>query len=260
MAEIIDSHAHLAWESFQDDQEDVIRRALEKGVAQIVHAGVDLSNREEMARLARQHESIYISFGLHPHEASTWSPRLEDELAEALAGSKVVAVGECGLDYYYNHSDREAQRRAFAAQVQMACQLDLPLIVHSRDAWEDTFSILKTYGQGLVRGVFHCFTGGPAQLPEIEALDFYVSFSGIVTFKNAADIQAAARLVKADRLLVETDCPYLAPVPYRGKRNEPAYVWLVAQKVAEIRQVALDDLARTTTENARRLFRLPVPR
>jgi TatD DNase family protein len=257
MRAIIDSHAHLAWESFKEDQEEVIERAFAAGVVQIVHAGVDLDSIPEMQALAKRYERIYVGFGLHPHEAKDWSPEAEERLAAALEHEKAVAVGECGLDFYYNHSDRQSQMAAFAAQVKLARRTGKPLIIHSRDAWEETFDILESEGGGEVRGVFHCFTGGPAQLPRIEALDFYVSFSGIVTFKTAADIQAAAPLVRADRVLVETDCPYLAPIPYRRKRNEPSYVWMVAQKVADLRGITLDELAALATANARRLFGLP---
>ncbi len=257
MKAIIDSHAHLAWDSFAEDQKEVIERAFESGVVQIVQAGVDLPSIPEMIDLAERYGQIFLGFGLHPHEAKLWSSEAEQTLKEALAHPKAVAVGECGLDYYYNHSDRQSQLTAFRQQVRIARDLNKPLIVHSRDAWENTFSILETEGGRQVTGVFHCFTGGPEVLPAIEALDFYVSFSGIVTFKSAANIQAAARLVKNDRLLVETDCPYLAPQPMRGKRNEPAYVWMVADKLAELRGVSVEEIAQTTMSNARRLFALP---
>lgn len=257
MRAIIDSHAHLAWDSYQEDQKEVMERAVKAGVVQIVHAGVDLTSIAEMLRLAEQYSQIYLGFGLHPHEARFWNSQAEATLRQALRETKAVAVGECGLDYYYKHSDEQSQLTAFKAQVRMARELGKPLIVHTRDAWEDTFAVLEQEGGSQLRGVFHCFTGGPEMLPRIEALDFYVSFSGIVTFKSAGHVQAAAALVREDRLLVETDCPYLAPQPVRGKRNEPAYVWMVAEKLAELRGTALDDIARLTTDNARRLFALP---
>jgi len=259
MKSIIDSHAHLAWDSYAEDQQAVIERAFQSGVVQIVHAGVDLNSIPEMIALADQYSEIFVGFGLHPHEARLWSNEAETVLREALAHPKAVAVGECGLDFYYNHSDRQSQLTAFAQQVRIARELGKPLIVHSRDAWEDTFAVLKQEGSGQISGVFHCFTGGPEVIPPIEQLDFYVSFSGIVTFKKAADIQAAAPLVRENRLLVETDCPYLAPQPVRGKRNEPAYVWMVAEKLAELRGVSVEALAQLTVDNARRLFALPIP-
>jgi TatD DNase family protein len=259
MKAIIDSHAHLAWDSYAEDQKEVIERAFHSGVVQIVHAGVDLTSIPEMISLADQYSEIFLGFGLHPHEAKLWNNEAECALRKALAHPKAVAIGECGLDYYYNHSDRQSQLTAFASQVRMARELSKPLIVHSRDAWEDTFAILNEEGGGQVQGVFHCFTGGPEVLPAIEDLDFYVSFSGIVTFKKAANIQAAAPLVKGNRLLVETDCPYLAPQSVRGKRNEPAYVWMVAEKLGELRGASVDAIAQITTDNARRLFGLPIP-
>ncbi|HEY9868656.1 MAG TPA: TatD family hydrolase [Candidatus Obscuribacterales bacterium] len=259
MREIIDSHAHLAWESYAEDQKAVLERAFQAGVVQIVHAGVDMTTVSEMIALAEQYPQIFLGFGLHPHEARFWSEETEAALRRALAHPRAVAVGECGLDYYYHHSDRQSQLMAFKAQVSLARELGKPLIVHSRDAWDDTFAVLEELEAPELGGVFHCFTGGPEVLPKIESLDFYVSFSGIVTFKNAQNIQEAARLVPEDRILVETDCPFLAPQPVRGKRNEPAYVWMVAEKVAELRAVSVAEIARSTTDNARRLFRLPVP-
>lgn len=258
MREIIDSHAHLAWESYAADQKAVIERAFQAGVVQIVHAGVDMTTVSEMIALAEEYPQIFLGFGLHPHEAKFWSRETEATLRSALEHPRAVAVGECGLDYYYNHSDRQSQLKAFRAQVSLARELGKPLIVHSRDAWDDTFAVLEDQGGHRTGGVFHCFTGGPDVLPKVKSLDFYVSFSGIVTFKNAGDIQQAARLVREDRILVETDCPFLAPQPVRGKRNEPAYVWMVAEKVAELRGVSLEQVARVTTDNARRLFGLPV--
>jgi TatD DNase family protein len=257
MKSIIDSHAHLAWDSYAEDQKDVIARAFQSGVVQIVHAGVDLVSIPEMIKLSDDYEQIYLGVGLHPHEAKLWDSQAEEALRQAAAHPKVVAIGECGLDFYYNHSDRESQINAFRAQIRLARQLAKPLIIHTRDAWPDTFAILEEEEAGKVGGVFHCFTGSPAQLPQIKKLDFYVSFSGIVTFNKAQDIQDAAKLVDENRMLVETDCPYLAPQPMRGKRNEPAYVWMVASKLAELRNVSQEQIADVTVKNTRRLFQLP---
>jgi TatD DNase family protein len=257
MVGIIDSHAHLTWESFESDQKEVIARAFEKNVVQMVQAGVDLKTIPEGEQLAEEYEHIYIGVGVHPHEAKFWNEEADATVRAAAKHPKCVGIGECGLDYHYNHSDHDQQVNAFRAQVRIARELHKPLIIHTREAWDETFEILNGEGGGEVRGVFHCFTGGPEVLPEIERLDFYVSFSGIITFNKAKEIQAAAPLVKPDRLLVETDCPYLAPVPHRGKRNEPAYVWFVAQKVADLRGDSLENIANLTAANARRLFGLP---
>jgi TatD DNase family protein len=257
MVQIIDSHAHLTWESFEADQKDVIQRAFDKNVVQMVQAGVDLKTIPEAKKLAEEYERIFIGVGVHPHEAKYWNAEADREIREAAAHPKCVAIGECGLDYHYNFSEKDQQTSAFRAQVRIARDLQKPLIIHTREAWDETFEILQSEGGGEVRGVFHCFTGGPEVLPQIEELDFYVSFSGIVTFNKAKEIQAAAPLVRSERLLVETDCPYLAPVPHRGKRNEPSYVWFVAQKIADLRNDSLDNIAVQTAQNARRLFGLP---
>lgn len=257
---IVDSHAHLGWDSFAEDRDEVIRRAFESGVVQIVQAGVYLNGMEETILIAETYPNIFFAVGLHPHEAKDWndseSPGL---IRDFTSHPKLVAIGECGLDYHYNHSDPETQRQVFAKQVKLARQLDKPLILHTREAWDDTFEILRRVGEGKVRGVFHCFTGTRDVLPAIREIDFYVSFSGIVTFPKSTDIQDAAREIGEDRIMVETDCPYLAPQGFRGKRNEPAYVWKVAEKLAELRGTQLDAIAASTSQNARTLFGLPQP-
>lgn len=258
MRTIIDSHAHLGWDSFKEDRDEVIQRALGEGIVQIVQAGVDLKSIDDQLTLADQYNHIYNGVGLHPHEAKYWDDDSANKMRAAAKHHSVVAIGECGLDFYYNHSDRDSQISVFKQQVELALELDLPVIIHTRDAWEETFDVLMPK-KGKLRGVFHCFTGGPDVLPAIKELDFYVSFSGIVTFNSAKDIQAAAPLVAGDRITVETDCPYLAPQGKRGKRNEPSFIWLTAQKVATLRSMELDELARITSENARRLFGLPLP-
>ncbi len=257
MRAIIDSHAHVVREYFPDDQDQVIARAFESGVVQMVNPGVVLGNIDELFELSRKYDRLYIALGLHPHEAKDWNASAEASLREAATQPKVVAIGECGLDFYYNHSEPDQQRHAFAAQIRIARELKKPIIVHCRDAWDEVMTLLETEGNGEIRGVFHCFTGGPQLLPRIAALDFYISFSGIVTFKNAKEIQAAAKEAPADRILVETDCPFLAPQQMRGKRNEPAYVWHVAEKVAELRNEELDALCARCVDNTRALFNLP---
>ena len=254
---IIDSHAHLGWDSFAEDRNEVIQRAFAEGVRPIVNAGVDLKGIPELLSLADEFQEIFVGIGLHPHEAKFWTDQSADEIRKAAKHQKVVAIGECGLDYFYNHSERETQLLVFSEQIKLAVELEKPLIIHTRDAWDDTFNLLREHGQGKVRGVFHCFTGGPEVIPTIKELDFYVSFSGIVTFPKAGDLQAAAPLVDSERLMVETDCPYLAPQGKRGKRNEPAFVWIVAEKLAQLRGVSKSEIAELTSRNARRLFSLP---
>jgi TatD DNase family protein len=256
---IVDSHAHLGWESFKEDRDDVIKRAFDQGISQIVQAGVDFVSLPECLEIAEKYANIFNGVGLHPHEAKHWNADSADVVRDAFRHPSVVAIGECGLDYFYNHSERETQLQVFREQVRLCRELNKPLIIHTRDAWDDTFQIIHEEGKGEVKGVFHCFTGGPAQMPEIERIDFYVSFSGIVTFKKSADIQAAAPMVKPSRILVETDSPYLAPEGKRGKRNEPSFVWITAQKLATLRATDLSEIAEQTSENARRLFSLPSP-
>ena len=256
---IVDSHAHLGWESFKDDRKEVIERAFAGGVCQIVQAGVDFTSLPECLEIAEQYPNIWNTVGLHPHEARHWNTDSADIIRDAFRHRSVVAIGECGLDFYYNHSERQTQLEVFRAQVRLCRELCKPLVIHTRDAWDDTFKILKEEGKGELKGVFHCFTGGPSQMPEIENLDFFVSFSGILTFKSATDIQAAALLVGNHRLLVETDCPYLAPQGKRGKRNEPFFVWITAEKLAALRKCSLDEIAEQTSLNARALYSLPDP-
>lgn len=256
---IIDSHAHVVSEYFQDETDAVIKRAFDADVIQIVNPGVVTKNIPELLALAEKYHQISVGVGIHPHDAKDWSDKEEQTIREAAKHEKVVAIGECGLDFYYNNSEHDVQIHAFRQQIKIAKSLDKPVIVHCRDAWQEALEILESENQdGKLKGVFHCFTGGPDLIPRIASLNFYVSFSGIVTFKNAKEIQEAAKLVTWDKFLVETDCPFLAPQKVRGKRNEPSFVWMVAEKLAELRCVPLEEIAFQATENARKLFKLPV--
>jgi TatD DNase family protein len=212
----------------------------------------------ELLALADKYNHIYIGLGVHPHEAHKWTNAMEERLRQACLHPKVVAIGECGLDFYYNNSSPESQFHALKRQIQIAKDFGKPLIIHCRDAFDQLKELLR--GEEFKQKcVLHCFTGSPATLDDMAEFDCYISFSGIVTFPNAKDIQAAATLVASERLLVETDCPFLAPQKVRGKRNEPANVWMVAEKLAELRAASLDEIADTCSKNARRLFNLPEP-
>jgi TatD DNase family protein len=257
---IIDSHCHVVKEYFAEDQDAVITRAIEKGVGQLVNPGVSLADADEVVQLTEKYEQLFGGVGVHPHEAKSWSAESEGKMRAVAGREKIVAIGECGLDFFYKLSEPEIQKDVFARQVRLACELNKPVIVHCRDAWDECLDILEREGRGAVKGVFHCFTGGPEILPRIKALDFFVSFSGIVTFPKSDQIQKAAPLVPLNRILVETDCPYLAPQKMRGKRNEPAFVWMVAEKIAELRGMTLEEAARACAENASALFSLPPPR
>jgi TatD DNase family protein len=254
---VIDSHCHVVREYFAHDQAEVIERALSSGVKYLVNPGCSLADAEEVLELTRLYKPLYGGVGIHPHEAKTWDAGSEAKIKHYAGQEKIVGIGECGLDYYYNHSEPETQRTVFAHHVRIARELNLPVIVHCRDAWDECMDIIEEAGKNEVDGVFHCFTGGPELLPRIARLGFYMSFSGIVTFKKSEAIQEAARLAPSDKILVETDCPYLAPQKVRGKRNEPAYVWMVAEKVAELRGISLKEVADFSAQNTCRLFKLP---
>lgn len=256
-AGIIDSHAHLMQEYFKDSLDEVVERTFARKVVQMVNPAVIVNNAEELLELCQKNPNIYMALGQHPHEAKDWTQADAEKLDSMLGHEKIVAVGECGLDFYYNHSEREVQLHVFREQIKLAKKHKKPVVVHCRDAWQDCLDILKDEQDPNLSGVFHCFTGGPELLPAINELDFYVSFSGILTYKTATEIQEAASLVKKDRMLVETDCPYLAPIPMRGKQNEPSFVWWTAQKLAEIKGMTLEETALATSENTRRLFNLP---
>ncbi len=229
--------------------DDVLNSAHAAGVTAFITVGCDRNSSQRAIDVAAAHEDVWASVGLHPHEAALGV----DSIRDLLAAPRVIAVGEAGLDYYYDHSPRDEQKIAFAEQIAIAHQLDLPLIIHTRDAWDDTFDILVTEGVPQ-RTIFHCFTGGPNEARRCLDLGAYLSFSGIVTFKSATDVAEAAVLCPSDRLLVETDSPYLAPVPKRGQANRPENVALVGAHVARLRNAEPDDVAHLTSNNARIAF------
>ena len=249
-----DNHCHLDDDRLPGGPAAAIERAHAAGVARLITVGVDREHSLRQIAIAQAHDDVWATVGLHPHEAGQGV----DSIVDLLDQPKVVAVGECGLDYYYDHAPRDAQRLAFAEQVALAHERGLALVIHTRDAWDDTFAVLDA--QGLPeRTIFHCFTGGPVEARACLDRGGYLSFSGIVTFKTADDLRAAARLVPGDRLLIETDAPYLAPVPHRGRTNEPAYVPLVAACLAEVRGEPLAAIALHSLRNAAVAFALPQP-
>lgn len=254
---LIDTHTHLDDARYHDDRETVIARAREAGVEAFVTIGCDLLSSQAAVALANQYDCIYAAIGVHPHEVRHITNGWYDELRWLAQQKKVVAYGEIGLDYHYNHSSPKEQRARFREQVQLARELKLPIIIHTREAQEDTITILREEKASEVGGVFHCFSGDAWLVKDALDLGFYLSFSGIVTFQNAAMLRDIAKTVPLDRLLIETDCPYLAPVPYRGKRNEPAYVVQVADKLAAIHEtLSSQEIAAHTTANAKRLFKI----
>ena len=254
----VDSHAHIDGEEFDADRDEVVARAREAGVRAILNVGTGdphVGNFERAVAVAEKYEGVYAAVCVHPHDAKLYDDVAEGLLLEFVRNGRVVAVGEIGLDYHYEHSPREVQRDVFARQLGLARAEGLPVIIHSREADEETLEILRAEYAGAVRGgVMHCFGGGPALAEGALELGFYISFAGNVTFKKADALREVALNVPLERLLVETDCPYLAPVPHRGRRNEPAYVAATARFLADLRGVSHEELGRITSENFARLF------
>lgn len=253
---LVDSHCHLDLPDFAPELDAVVARARSAGVSHMVSISTKLSTFPNVRAIAERFADVSCTVGVHPHEAATEGPEASTERLVALAAHpKVVGIGETGLDFYYEHSPREAQESAFRAHVAAARETGLPLIVHTRDAGEDTARIVRDeMEKGAFTGLLHCFTSSGALADAALALGFYISFSGIVTFRKAEDLRAVAARVPLDRLLVETDSPFLAPIPHRGQRNEPAFVVQTAQSIAEARGIAFAELAAATTANFHRLF------
>lgn len=250
----IDSHAHLFFEDFKDEVPQVLARAREAGVSGIINVGTGLEESRQAVTLTEHHPAIFAAVGIHPHDVG----KMQDQdlsVIETLAKhNKVVAVGEVGLDYYYEHSPQETQRLRLRDFVQLARRLRRPLILHCRDAFDDCFEILDRERGWESGGVFHCYTGDLAAAKTILKKGFYLSFSGILTFKKSASLREVAKNLPIDRLLIETDCPFLAPEPYRGKRNEPAYLVRVAETLASLQGIRLEEVGKISSQNAKTLF------
>ena len=252
---LVDTHAHLDHDRFASDLDAVLDRARDAGVGLIVTVAADVASARAAVDLAGNHAAVYAAVGVHPHDAAGAAPGDLDEIRRLAGRPRVVAVGETGLDYHYDFSPRPVQREVFSAQLALAAELGLPVIVHSREAWQDTYRILRSGLQ--TPAVMHCFGGDWGKARAFLDLGCYISLAGVVTFKGAAALVEVARKVPDDRLLLETDAPYLAPVPRRGRRNEPSYLHYTAAFVAELRGLAPERLAEITTANARAFFNLP---
>jgi TatD DNase family protein len=244
---VIDSHCHLDDPAFDSDRDAVVVRARAAGVTTLlaIDAPVDFLDR---------YECVLGTVGVHPHEASKATPDTIPHLREAVKHPRIVGIGEIGLDYHYNFSPRGVQRRVFLEHLEAASELNLPVVIHTREAWDDTLAILRDHWRG--PGIMHCFSGGPAEAEKCLELGFHLAFGGVVTFPKATAVHEAARITPLERLLVETDAPYLAPAPYRGKRNEPAYVVRTAARLAELRGATLEEIDAATTANFKKLFSL----
>lgn len=252
---LIDSHCHLDFPDFGDELDEVVARAGRAGISHMVTISTHLSRFEGVRAVAERFPNVFCSVGIHPHEAGTEKEVSTAELVELTHHPKVVGIGETGLDFYYEHSPRGVQERQFRTHIAAARETGLPLIVHTRDADTDTIRILEEeHAKGAFPGLIHCFSASQELAERMVAIGLYISFSGIVTFKKADELRDVAKTLPEDRILVETDSPYLAPVPRRGKRNEPAYTAFTAARIAELRGVSAADIARTTTANFKRLF------
>ncbi|KJL02709.1 MULTISPECIES: TatD family hydrolase [Priestia] len=251
---LFDTHVHLNAEQYEDDLQEVINRALEKGVQNMVVVGFDEPTIKKAIQIAETYEFIYASVGWHPVDAIDMTDEHLAWIEELAQHPKVVALGEMGLDYHWDKSPKEVQKDVFRRQIRLARKVNLPIIIHNRDATEDVVTILKEEHVEEVGGIMHCFTGSIEVAKQCMDMNMYISFGGPVTFKNAKKPKEVAAELPLDKLLIETDCPYLTPHPFRGKRNEPGYVSYVAEQIAELKGITYEELADITTANAKKLF------
>lgn len=251
-----DSHAHLDDEKFHEDRKELISKAREEGVDLILNPGADLASSEAAVALAQQYHFLYAGVGVHPHQAKNVNENVYARLKELSQKDKVVAIGEIGLDYHYDNSPREVQKEVFKRQLQLASDMNLPIIIHNREAHGDTYEILGKYFDAENGGVMHSYSGSLEMANRFIDMGLYLSISGPITFKNAKKNVELVREIPLEHLFIETDSPYLTPVPYRGKKNHPAMVQYVAKKIAEIKNISVEEVAEKTKENAKRLFRI----
>ncbi len=253
---LVDSHCHLDFDDFEEDLEDIIARAKENGVTTILNAGNNIGELQQQLALSEQYPFIYTAVGVHPHNASEYEHITAQDIINETHHKKVVGIGECGLDYYYDYAPRETQIRIFKEQIKAAQETGLPLIIHTRDADDDTINILgEAYKEKPFSGEIHCFSSSKTLADFALSIGFYISASGIITFNKSGDLRDIFATIPLDRLLIETDAPFLAPVPMRGRRNEPSFVLHTAEKLAQIRDIPLEKLAEITSDNFFRLFR-----
>ncbi|MBS4535164.1 TatD family hydrolase [Clostridium sp. D2Q-14] len=251
---LFDTHAHLDDDRFDKDRERIIENFKEDGIEMIVNPGADIASSVKAVSLAKKYENIYAAVGVHPHEVDTMDENTIEVLRELAQNEKVVAIGEIGLDYYYDNSPRDIQKKWFREQIRLAKEVDLPIIIHDRDAHEDTYNILKEENDDRLRGIMHCYQSSLEMSQQFIDLGFYISLAGPVTFKKAKTPKEVAAGISLDRLLIETDSPYLTPTPNRGKRNEPAYVRYVAGMIAELKGISYNEVVKQTNENAKKIF------
>ncbi len=250
----VDTHAHLFYPNFNGELDQVLERAKIAGVEYIIVPGTDLASSSQAIELADKYEMIYAAVGIHPHDTKEWDDSLLEKIEELAAHNKVVAIGEVGLDYYYDFSPKEVQINAFKKQIDLAVKLDLPIVVHNRESNDDLMNIIRSYKDSGLRAQFHCFAGSIDDAHELIEMKHLISFPGNITFKKADDLRKILKGISIENLLIETDSPFMTPVPYRGQRNEPAYVTLVAEEIAKQHGISIADVARTTSYNSYKLF------
>lgn len=255
MSPWIDTHSHLNDPDFDRDRNETIQRMLEAGVHRAIVVGYDLASSKAAVKMAQEFEALYAVVGVHPHDSKDYNDKTEAEIEQLLQQEKVVAVGEIGLDFHYDHSPRSVQQVVFRKQIQLAKKVGKPVVIHTREATEETMRILSEESIEAIGGVMHCFSGSPETAREALRLNLMISIAGPITFSNARRLPEVVRETPLDRLLVETDCPYLSPHPLRGKRNEPANLPLIGREVARLLEMGEEELARRTWDNAERLFR-----
>ena len=255
MKQMIDSHAHLDEERFDEDRDEFIKSLKENAISYVINPSSDMETSRRVVELSNKYENIFAAVGIHPHDAEGFKEEDLDELRQLSKDERVVAIGEIGLDYYYDNSPRDIQKEVFRKQLELSHELDLPVIIHTRDAMGDTYDILKEF-EGRVRGVMHCYTGSIEMAEKFMKLGFYISIAGPVTFKNAVNVREMAKKIPLERLLIETDSPYLAPVPNRGKRNDPTNVRYVADMLANLKEIQIDKIIEHSRENTVELFSL----
>lgn len=250
----IDTHAHLFYPNFEGELDEVITRAKESGVDYILVPATDLKTAEEVVNLTQKYEMIYGAVGVHPHDTKDWDSSFITKIEELTKNDKIVAIGEIGLDYYYDFSPKEKQIDAFKSQIELALKLDLPVIIHNRDSDKDMMEIIRSYCGAGLKAQFHCFNGSLDDAMELVGMNYMVSFTGNITFKKADNLRKILQHIPPENLLLETDSPFMTPVPFRGKRNEPSYVKFVAQQIAELHNLRVEDVARITSFNAFKIF------
>ena len=256
---IFDSHAHYDDSRFDEDRDEIIMKAHREGVGLILNVGAGLDTSQKAIELAEKYDFIYASAGMHPHDVESLQEKDMATLYKMAAHEKVMAIGEIGLDYFYDNSPRELQKKWFIQQLDVARQTKLPIIIHSRDATSDMLEIMKKENVKNIGGVVHCFSGGSETMEEIVKMGFYISFGGTVTFKNAAKVIGSVKNIPEERLLIETDCPYLSPEPQRGKRNYSSFLKFVIAKIADVRGTTTEYIEELTCKNAIDLFKIPSP-